>query len=86
MDNTLSSVLQGLNSYHQRTRIDKDSLLNGKIVVFSSSDNDANNALATATGSLTGGYPNPTSYEILDVYLSGADPTQAWAFIIVRLN
>jgi hypothetical protein len=86
MDNILSSVLQGLNSYHQRTRIDKDSLLNGKIVVFNSSDPDANTALVNATTSLVSAYPNPSTYEILDVYLSSRDGSQTFAYIIIRLN
>ncbi len=86
MDNTLSSVLQGLNSYHQRTRIDKDSLLNGKIVVFDSSDPDANTALSNATINLVSTYPNPNTYEILDVYFSGGDGSQGFAYIIIRVN
>ena len=86
MDITLSSILQGLNSYHQRTKIDKDSLLAGKIVPFGVSDNDPFNALQGATANLTATYPNPTSYEILDITFSGADPSRIWCTIIIRLN
>ena len=86
MDNTLSSVLQGLNSYHQRTRIDKDSLLNGKIVVYSNTDPDADNALTNATGLLTNDYPDPNTYELLDVTFSGGDGSSCWVFVTVRVK
>lgn len=86
MDNNLSSILQGLNTYHQRTKIDKESLLNGKIVVFSDANPVANDALINATALLVADYPNPNSYEILDVYFSGGDGSQGFAYIIIRLN
>jgi hypothetical protein len=86
MDNTLSSILLGLNTYHQRTKIDKDSLLAGKIVVYSNTDPDANAALVNATASLVSAYPNPNTYELLDVYFSGGDGSQGFAYIIIRVK
>lgn len=86
MENTLSSILQGLNSYHQRTKIDKDSLLAGKIVAFGKIDADANNALVGAVTDLVIAYPNPTSYELINVTFTGADATQLFVIITIRLN
>jgi hypothetical protein len=86
MDNNLSSMLYALNTYRQGTKIDKDSLLNGKIVVYSNANPDANAALVAATGDLVSAYPNPNAYEILDVYFSGGDGSQGFAYIIIRVN
>ena len=86
MDNNLSSILQGLNTYHQRTKIDKDSLIAGKIVPFGALSSDPFNALQGATTNLTSTYPNPTSYEIIDVTFTAADPTNIWVVITIRLN
>jgi hypothetical protein len=86
MDNTLSSILLGLNTYHQRTKIDKDSLVNGKIVIYSNTDPDPNNALIAATTLLVSAYPNPNAYEILDVSFSAGAGGTCWAIITVRVN
>ena len=86
MENTLSSILQGLNSYHQRTKIDKDSLLAGKIKVFSMPGPDAQTIMDQVTSDLITAYPNPTTYEIIDSYFSGGDGSQMFFYLIVRLN
>jgi hypothetical protein len=86
MDNTLSSMLYALNTFRQGTRIDKDSLVNGKIVIYSNTDADADNALTNATGLLTTAYPNPNDYELLDVTFSGGDGSSCWAFITIRVK
>lgn len=86
MDITLSSVLQGLNTYHQRTKIDKDSLLAGRIKVFSLSGEDSQLIMDQVTSNLITAYPNPTTYEIIDSYFSGGDGAQMFFYIIIRLN
>ena len=86
MDNNLSSMLYALNTYHQRTKIDKESLINGKIVIYSNSDPDANDALVAATTLLVSAYPNPNTYEILDVSFSAGAGGTCWAIITIRVN
>jgi hypothetical protein len=86
MDNNLSSMLYALNTYRQGTKIDKESLINGKIVIYSNTDPDADNALTNATGLLTNDYPDPNTYELLDVTFSGGDGSSCWAFITIRVN
>jgi hypothetical protein len=86
MDNNLSSMLYALNTYRQGTKIDKESLINGKIVVYFNTDPDANNALVAATTLLVSAYPNPNTYEILDVAFSAGAGGTCWAIITVRVN
>jgi hypothetical protein len=86
MDNNLSSMLYALNTFRQGTRIDKDSLVNGKIVIYSDSAADANTGLANVTGLLTAAYPNPNDYELLDVTFSGGDGGTCWTCITIRVK
>lgn len=86
MDNNLSSMLYALNSYHQRTKIDKDSLLADKIKVFFSSGPDAQTIMDQITSDLITAYPNPNTYEIIDSYFSGGDGSNMFFYLIVRLN
>ena len=86
MDNNLSSMLYALNTYRQGTKIDKQSLLNGKIVIYSNTEANGNAALTNAIGILTTDYPDPNSYELLDVTFSGGDGANCWVFITIRVN
>ena len=86
MDITLSSILQGLNTYHQRTKIDKDSLLNGKIKIFSRADGTAQLALDNAIADLVAAYPDSNMYTLIDYTASGADPTNVHILLTIRLN
>jgi hypothetical protein len=86
MDNNLSSMLYALNTYRQGTKIDKDSLLAGKIFAYSNSNPDSNVALVNATTLLVSAYPNPNTYELLDVTFSGGDAGTGWVFITIRVK
>lgn len=86
MDNNLSSMLYALNNYHQRTKIDKDSLLANKIEAFNKIDADATTAIRAAVADIVIAYPDPNTYEVINVTFTAANTTQVWVVITIRLN
>ena len=86
MDNTLSSMLSALNTYHQRNQIDQDSLLAGNIKVYSANNANANTALTSAISALTSAYPNANQYDVLSLVVIPADASSITAVITIRLN
>jgi hypothetical protein len=86
MDNNLSSMLYALNTYHQRTQIDKNSLLAGKIEAFNKIDADATTALRGAVADIVIAHPDPNTYEVINVTFAAVDATQIWVVITIRVN
>ena len=86
MDNILSSMLLALNTYQQRNNIDQDSLLSGKIKVYSRTDTNAQTALTGAISDLTTAYPNANQYDLLSANMIPGDGATIWAIIMIRLN